>query len=728
MARSHSCDSQVQARERARSSSPLPSKRWDCVLGKSPKSYPSDQPEFLKHTVQTKQRNGLPPSPQSTDNITAPSASDHSLKIPCDQSSSLATKFNPNLQGDRKPEDVAVEGGRTFEPVLRTSEQDSGGSVLTSIEDGTLKRGPSSVLDLFNELVRGCDALERYNSDPTSCLATNKGNGKRCKRPIYDKGTRSRSEQIIRRSLENMAKMQIAHTERVSAQSLLKGLVDQAICAAKHRKEYYAEIDLLPISSNFISEDIKAKQIFSKSERFTTSALEPSSVTSTDIHGSLFCTEKLDHNQNLISSSSTALEKFDFVFPSAQKWFKAMPSQCLWQKTQQTPKRRAPKLDRQKPSNERCRNRIAAKNQSFIQDLFAILATLTIEWDVLESAHQLGKLADVAFCGQRHRQEARIALGQSLIDDLIHQEGPSIVSEALQQNGKDPPNKLVNEILKILASQKDVPAEDASIPGFEGFAEDCFTTDSKSFKRRAPKVQNRHLPVFESYKPVQSSEFTPSDYVLSKTLPVLKKTELPDGHLYVYWNRASFGVRKIGFTTNTIMTRLRQWTNQCNHVVEELPRPTVRIPHVKRFEKIIHADLNEYRVRDKCQGCNAVHREWFKDIPDSVLNATIDKWTDWMLTSPYEDTKQGWQLTKIARETLFEVCTKAITSEIEIKGQDLKTKEERRLKVKKTRTLKKTSNLPSGMRWVSQHNLRSQDHHAIPTKSPEGTPEVSSDG
>ncbi|KAL9124633.1 MAG: hypothetical protein Q9217_006053 [Psora testacea] len=199
------------------------------------------------------------------------------------------------------------------------------------------------MLDAFNTRVRECDAVERFNADTDAYLTTNNGKRGRCRRLRCDKKRRDRSEQKVRYLLDDMTKLHVTRQEMLSAQMLF---VDLAICSRDHCKESYLEI---------VEFDSKAEEDdLDKASDFSTSLEQdhdPKSLAKDD-SGEYARTSV---GEDPIGCSISALDKFNGIFPDAEKWFKDTAVKCLWKK---------------ETNGGRCGHRIAATNRSVIQELF----------------------------------------------------------------------------------------------------------------------------------------------------------------------------------------------------------------------------------------------------------------------------------------------------------------------------------------------------------------------
>ena len=121
--------------------------------------------------------------------------------------------------------------------------------------------------------------------------------------------------------------------------------------------------------------------------------------------------------------------------------------------------------------------------------------------------------------------------------------------------------------------------------------------------------------------------------------------ETRDGYLYVYWNRASFGHLKIGFTGKDVDQRLQEWEEQCHHIAEKHYQSPRKIKHAARVEKLVHTEFANHRVAEPaCHGCGKKHVEWFRDLDLGFVIQRIEAWSEWISTSPYEYRGGAWLL------------------------------------------------------------------------------------
>ena len=183
------------------------------------------------------------------------------------------------------------------------------------------------------------------------------------------------------------------------------------------------------------------------------------------------------------------------------------------------------------------------------------------------------------------------------------------------------------------------------------------TFDIGWWLRPAPHGTRHYLPEFRSFSdPGSVSKETNHSIKSQARQPLVTGTtrsingltehdETRDGYLYVYWNRASFGHLKIGFTGRDVDQRLQEWEEQCHHIAEKQYQSPRKIKHAARVEKLVHTEFANNRVAEPaCHGCGKKHIEWFRDLDLGFVIQKIEAWSEWISTSPYEYRGGAWLL------------------------------------------------------------------------------------
>ena len=200
----------------------------------------------------------------------------------------------------------------------------------------------------------------------------------------------------------------------------------------------------------------------------------------------------------------------------------------------------------------------------------------------------------------------------------------------------------------------------------------------------------KYLPQLLPYRPPESANLRANEFVLQQAIEPFTvnydpKKALGEGYLYVYWNEATFGVRKIGFTTYEVSDRLRQWEADCKHAAVEQYSSPGKVRHAARVEQLVHADLLDYRVREPaCRTCLKSHIEWFRGVDLPYIIRRIEAWSLWVSEEPYEQVGRQWRLTSKGREKM-----PMVTDPISSRNPEVPTKhpanDSRRCKSRSTR-------------------------------------------
>jgi hypothetical protein len=139
----------------------------------------------------------------------------------------------------------------------------------------------------------------------------------------------------------------------------------------------------------------------------------------------------------------------------------------------------------------------------------------------------------------------------------------------------------------------------------------------------------------------------PSDYLGSyplisqKIKEQLKQSETREGFVYAYEVDGNKGFVKIGYTADSVKVRMDGWMDQCARVPKVLYPPELaeKIPHANRVEGLCLAELKHRNKIVYCEACPKRHVEWV-EVPIEEAIAVIKKWTTWIKTLPYEDSKK----------------------------------------------------------------------------------------
>ena len=163
----------------------------------------------------------------------------------------------------------------------------------------------------------------------------------------------------------------------------------------------------------------------------------------------------------------------------------------------------------------------------------------------------------------------------------------------------------------------------------------------------------KYLPQLLPYRPPDSTGLTVNQCVTQQANKPFDIEGDREGYLYVYWNEATFGLRKIGFTGYDVSKRLEEWQTDCKHAAVEQYRSPCKVRHAHRVEQLVHADLSDYRVFEPfCHGCFKSHIEWFRSVDLIHIIERIEAWTQWASEGPYEQIGGQWCLTSEGRDKM----------------------------------------------------------------------------
>ncbi|KAJ5612214.1 hypothetical protein N7510_005408 [Penicillium lagena] len=91
---------------------------------------------------------------------------------------------------------------------------------------------------------------------------------------------------------------------------------------------------------------------------------------------------------------------------------------------------------------------------------------------------------------------------------------------------------------------------------------------------------------------------------------------------------------KVGYTTDR--SRRFGYHERCYPGFREIS--SIFIPHVHRFEQIIHAEYGQEknRLEKPCDSCGITHREWLR-VDEPTLKASMKAWEKFAKSQPYDD-------------------------------------------------------------------------------------------
>lgn len=359
------------------------------------------------------------------------------------------------------------------------------------------------------------------------------------------------------------------------------------------------------------AQDNKSSELRSEPIQDSTAASESAamirSIETLDAYNNI----SMDNAGNFVS----AISKFNEINPGcdAIQRFKDMPTRCL-----------ANKLD-----GSRCRSNISSGPSPDIESLLLDLLKLNFSENIPRGINALAKLTHFAICRyQRHH------VWRSLYSLLPINEGssPTVPRSTLSNTTAE----THNGYLRLRSS---LIGEDVATNIPDTTAMDWL----KDLRAQVPQ----HLPVYLSYHSLESKPRNINDLLREEATKPLDTScgsgrfsgldERRSGYIYVYWNRASFGLMKIGCTTRDVGVRIQEWEEQCHHIADEQYRSRQPVNNIAKVEKLLHLEFRQHRVLEPiCHGCGRSHIEWFQGLDLRHVIARIEAWTQWISQEPYE--------------------------------------------------------------------------------------------
>jgi T5orf172 domain len=174
---------------------------------------------------------------------------------------------------------------------------------------------------------------------------------------------------------------------------------------------------------------------------------------------------------------------------------------------------------------------------------------------------------------------------------------------------------------------------------------------SKLCERRGPdhrrdtqtiKLGPGFFPALKPFKSDAVDKISVSNEVRRKLNAPLSPSEIQGhgmGYVYILRSQSNFntlGELKIGFSKHHPEHRAHELARCLSR--PEIISHTPRIPHAKRLEAIIHAELVGCRKVQYCSQCRRNHREWFT-VSHIDSREVVTRWSRWMLEEPYRDGK-----------------------------------------------------------------------------------------
>ena len=316
---------------------------------------------------------------------------------------------------------------------------------------------------------------------------------------------------------------------------------------------------------------------------------------------------------------------------------------------------------------KRCRRRNCSEDRQEIEKLLTELAKMNLDNNRKRCRVRLLKLTDMAVCTYQRKkvqEKVRLIVPPRPLKDSAGRSASSIIKEdAINIKLEELPAQIIIRDKRRTTRGQKVQSVDTSIviPG----------KITKAWE--PPKPASSY---FLKYRPFYTEAFRNSDvtqWVIQKAEKPLTPRQCKSGHLYVYWNKTTFGDYKIGFTTIDVDTRLKRWESQCKHPAQKMYESPFTVRNAERVERLVHAELKKYRVKEwGCHGCGGNHDEWFRGVDHKVIIGSIEFWTEWMMKEdgPYEEVESTWRLKEDAARELPELCSRLSV----VKGKESKAK------------------------------------------------------
>ena len=362
----------------------------------------------------------------------------------------------------------------------------------------------------------------------------------------------------------------------------------------------------------------------------------------------------LDRSEDLnISASSfvSALDKLNEIVPNcdskktrpnidAMKRFQRDPNRCLGNTMK----------------GEKCRRRNRSEDRQKIRQLLTGLAAMNFENNTQRCVDELVELIKMAFCSYQRAtltRKIRLLVPPDPPKDSASPSAGPIIKEAIKGKVRALPGRILTGDESRITGERKAQAAVSPVA--------LSTPKITYWLRASSRTTLVYLPDYRRYKTAKSSCSDVRGWVIQQAKKPLTPRELHTGYLYVYWNQATFGVCKIGYTTLDVSTRLRQWETKCKHTAQEQYRSPFEVRNVKRLERLVHAELKEYRLKEYgCHGCLGNHDEWFTGVDFKIILESIEFWTKWIMKEQgqYEKVKGKWLLKEDAKEELPQLCNR----------------------------------------------------------------------
>ena len=311
-------------------------------------------------------------------------------------------------------------------------------------------------------------------------------------------------------------------------------------------------------------------------------------------------------------------------------------------------------------SGERCHwsmPRLTSERKLRVLRLFIDLVQLNIHTDKQECFDKLVELTSIVVC---HNQRGFVKDELKALLQTDQSRWSAQSASALQVPQAEGNRNVDRSDVALVSQERDLSHTPTKIMVMKkkkigmNFPPPTFEVE---FWLRTPRWHRlNYLPKYEPFDIRELYSKSLRDYLMDEARAPLYTAEsrsvrgfrppdeTKDGYLYVYWNRASFGLIKIGHTTIEVNQRLQKWEDDCQRVADEHYRSPHKIKHVARVEKLIHTEFRKFRVCTWCKLCRKNHIEWFRGLDLALVKRRMEAWTDWVTKEPYEIREGEWRL------------------------------------------------------------------------------------
>lgn len=191
-------------------------------------------------------------------------------------------------------------------------------------------------------------------------------------------------------------------------------------------------------------------------------------------------------------------------------------------------------------------------------------------------------------------------------------------------------SSLCRDVERAAAARDDTPTTPSRIPRSrrEGTPPSKCWPDAADISKFKTRIKPDRPAKGDTYALIQKE--------LSEALDPESKEK---GYVYALQVTGNEDYVKIGYTGRSVEIRAQEWATDCNRIANVVYPKTaspVQVPHAKRVEQLVLAELRHRSENVVCDACVEEHVEWVR-APVSEVVAVIEKWTAWIRERPYEE-------------------------------------------------------------------------------------------